>query len=62
MGPLAQLTLACGQTLPLTTLCLWLGSRECWALLSAAVLLLILVPMSQESGLCPKAEEGDTAC
>lgn len=66
MGLLARLTLACGQTLPLTALCLWLGSsdvfaEECSALLSA-VTLLILVPMSQESGFCPRAEEGTAAC
>lgn len=67
MGPLAQLTLACGQTLPLTTLCLWLGRsgvlagrrEECSALLCAATVLIILVPMSQESGLFPRAREGE---
>ena len=67
MGPFARLTLACRQTLPLTTICLWLGSsailaEECSALLSAVTLLLILVPMSQESGLYPKAKEGNQAC
>lgn len=49
------------------TLSLWFGSggilaEECSALLSAVTLLLILVPMSQESDLCPKAEEGHIAC
>jgi len=34
MGPLAQLTLACGQTLPLTTLCLWLDSGDILAEMS----------------------------
>lgn len=53
MGPLAQLTLACGQTLPLMTLRLWLGRGDILAERSvqpsflAVTLLLILVPMSQ---------------
>lgn len=63
MGPLARLTLACGQTLSLTTPCLWLGSSSVLAESSSAffsvvTLLLILVPMSQESSLRLRAEEG----
>jgi len=58
MGPVAQLTLACGQTLPLTTPCLWLGSRdreECSAAFAAAH------PGSHESGvkLVPQGRGGE---
>lgn len=46
------------------TLRLWFGSggifaEQCSALLSAVMLLIILVPMSQK---WPKAEEGNIAC
>lgn len=41
MGPLAQLTLACGQTLPLTTLCLWFGSSDIFAEMSVQPSLLM---------------------